>query len=69
VAGECSDGRPQLCGPFESTGQQYCFLSCEAAVVTASGLSDAMFCATYAAADFNCRSTGGGSQNRKICAP
>lgn len=68
VPGEC-DGRPQLCAPFESAGQMYCFLSCEAALLADAGLSDTSYCATYAAATFSCRSTGGGSQNRKICAP
>jgi hypothetical protein len=69
VPGECTGGHPQLCAPFESTGQMYCFLSCESEILADAGLSDTNFCATYAAASFTCRSTGGGSQNRKICAP
>src|SRR5947209_5988977 len=30
VSGECKTGFKQVCGPFESTGQMMCFLSCEA---------------------------------------
>lgn len=63
VAGECPNGRDQVCGPFESTGLRLCFLSCE-------GESDGdAFCARYAHAGFRCRSTGGGSANRKVCVP
>jgi len=70
ISGECSGGRPELCGPFESTGQKYCFLSCETSVVTAAGQSDPnVYCAAYASATFTCRSTGGGAANRRICAP
>jgi hypothetical protein len=61
VPGECPDGREQVCGPFESTGKRLCFLSCEAQ-------NDA-YCARYAYAGFGCRSTGGGSDNRKVCVP
>jgi len=62
--GEC-DGRPQVCAPFESTGMMMCFLSCESADV--EGDADE-YCSTYAHAEFGCRSTGGGSDNRKVCA-
>jgi hypothetical protein len=63
VAGECPNKKTQVCGPFESTGQRMCFLSCE-------GEADGnAFCARYAHADFGCRSTGGGSANRKVCVP
>jgi hypothetical protein len=67
--GECADGRPQLCAPFESTGQMYCFLSCESSLLADAGLSDNTYCSTYASPSFTCRSTGGGSQNRKVCTP
>jgi len=62
--GECEDGHmPEVCAPFESTGETYCFLSCE-------GEEDGdAFCAEYAHRDFICRSTGGGSDNRKVCVP
>ena len=63
VEGECPNGKEQVCGPFESTGLRLCFLSCE-------GQDDGdTFCATYAARGFGCRSTGGGSNNRKVCVP
>jgi len=65
VEGECDDGRPQVCAPFESTGEYYCFLSCE----DVPEAEEADYCATYANADFGCRSTGGGSDNRKVCVP
>ncbi len=63
VEGECPGGREQVCGPFESTGLRLCFLSCED---QADG--DA-YCAEYAHEGFICRSTGGGSTNRKVCVP
>jgi hypothetical protein len=45
----------------------YCFLSCEDRLL--GGLDPNVYCATYAYAGFNCRSTGGGSLNRKVCTP
>ncbi len=70
VPGECPSGRPEVCGPFESTGEMYCFLSCETNTLTAAGYTDdTLYCQTYANPDFICRSTGGGSQNRKVCVP
>lgn len=63
VAGECDTGFPQVCAPFESTGEYYCFLSCE-------GVADeATYCQDYANPAFGCRSTGGGATNRKVCVP
>jgi len=68
--GECRSGYPEVCGPFESTGEMYCFLSCDAATLAAAGYSDeTVYCQTFANAAFICRSTGGGSQNRKVCVP
>jgi len=70
VMGECPNGLPQVCAPFESTGQMDCFLSCEADDVTNAGFSDSTaFCQAKANAAFICRSTGGGSKNRKVCVP
>ena len=70
VPGECPAGRPEVCGPFESTGEMYCFLSCEDADLTTAGMTDSTaYCHRYANIDFICRSTGGGSQNRKVCVP
>lgn len=70
VMGECPNRLPQVCAPFESTGAMNCFLSCEADDVTSAGFSDSTaFCQAKANAAFICRSTGGGSQNRKVCVP
>lgn len=68
VPNECRTPLPQLCAPYESTGQKHCFLSCEPADVSAAGFGDANeYCRRYAHSSFNCRSTGGGSENRKVC--
>lgn len=70
VPGECKTGFPQVCSPFESTGQKMCFLSCESAVVAgADGGDGTSYCASNANSAFSCRSSGGGSQNRKVCVP
>jgi hypothetical protein len=70
VTGECKTGHPQVCAPFESTGQMYCFLSCEESIVIAAKSTDGTaYCAAYGNAAFGCRSTGGGTQNRKVCMP
>jgi hypothetical protein len=70
VQGECRTGRPQVCAPFESTGQMFCFLSCEGNVVSAAGYQDAnLFCQGNANVAFTCRSTGGGAANRNVCSP
>jgi len=69
VPGECATDHPQVCAPFENTGQMYCFLSCEDADWQAAGSGDAnAYCYQYANTGFTCRSTGGGSKNRKVCA-
>ncbi len=60
--GECDDdAAPQVCAPFESTGQRMCFLSCEG--------EPEDYCGEYLSSDFGCSSTGGGSENRKVCSP
>ena len=69
---ECSDAQahPEVCAPFESTPDMYCFLSCEDADLQTANATDAdTFCHTYAGPSFGCRSTGGGSKNRKVCMP
>lgn len=68
VKGECKSDMPQVCAPFESTGEKYCFLSCEAAVI-GKEVDDNTYCQENANAAFLCRSTGGGNQNRKVCVP
>jgi hypothetical protein len=75
VPGECVTGIRQVCSPFESTGQKVCFLSCEGADLVAapdSGtgpVDEWEYCQREASSDFMCRSSGGGSQNRKVCVP
>jgi len=63
VTNECRTGFPEVCAPFESTGELFCFLSCE-------GVADeGTYCQANANQAFGCRSTGGGSANRKVCVP
>jgi hypothetical protein len=70
VEGECVTDLPQVCSPFESTGMMMCFLGCEADDVTAAGSADDQaFCQEFVSPWFTCRSSGGGSENRKICVP
>jgi hypothetical protein len=73
VPGECPSGLKQVCASFESSGQTYCFLGCDAADLANGpdgGTTDAtLFCQTQANPTFTCRSTGGGSANRKFCGP
>lgn len=70
AAGECPGHHAEVCSPFESTDALYCFLSCEAEDLAATNITDAnQYCQTYGSAAFTCRSTGGGNQNRKVCAP
>jgi hypothetical protein len=70
--GECKTTLAQVCSPFESTGLKMCFLSCEDTDITADGgaaMDPGAYCQKFASPDFICRSSGGGSQNRKICVP
>jgi hypothetical protein len=73
VPGECVTGFKQVCASFESTNQKYCFLGCDTSDIAAApdaGTTDpSLYCQTWASASFTCRSTGGGSQNRKFCGP
>lgn len=73
VPGECKTGFKQVCAPFESTGKMMCFLSCERGdlhpAADGSELDDTQYCRAYASPEFGCRSTGGGSKNRKVCVP
>ena len=48
-----------VCASFESEPGQYCFPSCEEAADEAEACP----------AGYGCRSTGGGSDNRKVCFP
>ena len=78
--GECLSGVKEVCSPLENQGAQYCFLSCEdddirralaanadAGVDAGAGGDD--YCRTFAGAATTCRSSGGGSKNRKVCLP
>jgi hypothetical protein len=67
VEGECKTSLPEVCGPFESTGQQLCFLSCESTVLGAQDANG--YCQENANKTFTCRSTGGGAQNKHVCMP
>ncbi|HVI01347.1 MAG TPA: hypothetical protein VM869_21665 [Enhygromyxa sp.] len=67
VEGECVSGYPQVCAPFENQPDKRCFLSCEDSDVGELGPDE--YCRTYAHPSFGCRSTGGGSENRKVCVP
>jgi hypothetical protein len=70
VDGECLTDFAQVCSPFESAGTMMCFLSCEDEDVEAADADDDQaFCQTGAGSDFICRSSGGGSNNRKVCVP
>jgi hypothetical protein len=76
LEGECATDLLQVCSPFEATGLQMCFLSCEEADLRpaegadpADPVDDQEFCQRAASKDFVCRSSGGGSLNRKICVP
>jgi hypothetical protein len=73
VPGECLSGFKEVCASFESTAQMYCFLSCDAADISAApdaGTTDpTAYCQRWADSSFTCRSTGGGSNNRKFCGP
>src|SRR3954468_15005591 len=56
AAGECSGAHAEVCGPFESTPEMYCFLSCEDADLKSANVTDAdTYCHSYAGAAFNCR--------------
>jgi hypothetical protein len=67
VPGECPGGFREVCSPFESTGQMMCFLACENSDV--NNLDANEYCHQNANGAFNCRSSGGGAQNRKVCVP
>jgi hypothetical protein len=69
--GECKEGISQVCSPFESTDEKMCFLSCEEADLKGTGdAEDAnAYCQQEAGTEFICRSSGGGSDNRKVCVP
>lgn len=71
VPGECKTDLPQVCSPFESAEGKMCLLSCEKDDVArdADAEDENDFCQRNVASDFICRSSGGGSENRKVCMP
>ena len=77
LEGECRTGFKQVCASFENSDQKYCFLSCEDEdlVPGAGGMGGAVavdadgYCEREAHERFLCRSTGGGSENKKACLP
>jgi hypothetical protein len=57
-----------ICSPFENeSGIKRCFLACEAEDIGDYEESD--YCHEFAHEEFGCRSSGGGSENRKVCVP
>lgn len=84
VPGECKTGITQVCSPFENDFTKYCFLGCEDSDVQKAvaanpgvldgGVADAAvsadaYCQSFAGPATSCRSSGGGSKNRKVCVP
>ena len=70
VDGECDDSGDHrvICSPFENeSGIKRCFLACEAEDI--GDLEENEFCQDFANDEFGCRSSGGGSENRKVCVP
>ncbi len=70
VPGECAGSYSQVCSPYESEDDLFCFLSCEDEDwQNAAAVDSEAFCQSYAGPAFHCRSSGGGSLNRKVCTP
>ena len=83
VANECLSGVKQVCSPFTNQMDQYCFLSCEdddiKRAVDANRDAGAFdggqpasadeYCQVFAGTATSCRSSGGGTKNRKVCIP
>jgi hypothetical protein len=68
VDGECETDHPQVCSPFENESDiKRCFLACEAEDI--GDLEENDYCHEFANEEFGCRSSGGGSENRKVCVP
>jgi hypothetical protein len=69
--GECKTELPQVCSPFESADGKMCFLTCEDEDIELDPDADdeQAFCQRNVGPDFICRSSGGGSENRKVCVP
>ena len=57
----------EICGSFESSGANYCFVSCAAADLPAGTTDASAFCAKTVGGSSSCRSSGGGSNNTQFC--
>jgi len=67
IEGECAPGILHVCTPLADDKTKRCWVSCEADVL---GEADpAAYCFMHAGSGAGCRSSGGGSENRDICAP
>jgi hypothetical protein len=83
--GECRTSVKQVCSPLENQPEKYCFLSCDDADIARAiaangdagyydggvadgGVGDA-YCKSFAGTSTTCRSSGGGSERRKVCIP
>jgi hypothetical protein len=69
VDGECESGLTQVCAPFENSDTKRCFVACEGADVEDYDGTEDEYCQEFAHSELTCRSTGGGSENRKVCMP
>src|SRR5262249_24423167 len=71
ASGECMTGFKQVCASFENQPTTYCLFSCDVMDIAAApngGVTDpTAFCQRWAGSTFSCRSSGGGTQNRKFC--
>jgi hypothetical protein len=68
--GECATDLEQVCSPYQSDGQAMCFVSCEPDDLPWYHENDEQaHCQGAAGRDFVCRSSGAGSEERKICVP
>jgi hypothetical protein len=61
--GECVTGLEQVCAPLESEEEMFCLVTCEQTAESDD------YCETEVHPAFHCRSTGGGSENRRVCLP
>jgi hypothetical protein len=69
VEGECKTTLKQVCSPFESLSGKRCFLSCEGPDIVPAGTNPSEYCQKEVGTQFHCESSGGGSENRKVCVP
>lgn len=72
VEGECDFGErgqlSEVCAPFESFDDTWCFISCEDDILAALPEQDRDTYCEDVSPDLHCRATGGGDP-RKVCLP